>query len=98
MHLGRGGERPAFDAIALHNLRNLIGQLFVNAPIGFCIELRSFRDRSGVVHASAITHRKTSRLICHLIDKSAVRIGNIEGLHELQTRPARGRFVHSICF
>jgi len=55
----RRGKGPTFFAAAANDLHDLIGQLFVNAAISFCLQL-AFRDRSSVVHASAIAHRKPS--------------------------------------
>ena len=79
----RRGKRPAFYAIALYNLRNLIGELFMNAPVGFGFELRPLRDRICVTPARAITHRKSPRQIAYLVDQFSMRVRDIERLHQL---------------
>ena len=79
----RRGKRPAFDSVALHNLYDLIGELFVDAPIGFGFQLRPLRDRICMTPARAITHRKASSQIAYLVDQSPVRIRDIERLYQL---------------
>ena len=40
----RGSKRPPFLAALIHDLCNLVGELFVNATIGLDVELRPLRD------------------------------------------------------
>lgn len=90
------GKRPAFEVIALHDLGNLIGELFINAPIGFVLQFR-LRSRCSRVRTGAIGRISPGR-IGELVAEFAVRVRRIERLHEVQTRPARGRFIDPISF
>ena len=47
---------------------------------------------------SGVANGKSASLIGHLIEQFTVGIGNIEGLHEFQAGPTRGRFIYSISF
>src|SRR5437762_4742263 len=96
MNLRWRGERPAFDPIACYNLCNLIGKLFVNTSVGFGFQLRPFRDRIRMSSTRAVAYRKPSGEVTYLVDQFPVRIGDIESLHQLQARPARGRLIHPI--
>ena len=98
MNFRRRGKRPAFDAIAFHNLYNLIGKLFMNAAIGLGLQLSPFRDRTCMPPARAVAHGKATSQISYLINKLSVRVGDIECLHQLKARSACGRLIHSICF
>ena len=75
------GERPAFLPIARDNFDDLIGQLFMNAAIGFGCKLRPLPDGVCMAAARAIAHRKAPGQIAHFIDQFPVRIGDIERLH-----------------
>jgi hypothetical protein len=60
----------------------LIGELFLNAAIGFRHELRPFRNRSRpMVRSGAVTHWKAPGEIGQFIDQSPVRVGDVEGLY-----------------
>ena len=60
MNFRRSGKRPAFGAVVTDDLADLIGQLFMNASIGFAFQF-ALRDRSGVMlPANAVTDRKTA--------------------------------------
>ncbi len=94
----RRRKRPAFLSIEGNNFHNLIGEFLLDAPVGFCFELSPLRNGSrSTVSASAVRYGKSSGQIAHLIHESPVRIGDVKSLHELQTRPARGRLIDSIC-
>ncbi len=94
----RRSERPAFLPVARNNFHNLIGELFMNAAIGFRFELGPLRDRIRVASARTIAHWKSPGQIAHLVHQSAVRVCNIECLHQLQARSARGCLIHPVCF
>src|SRR5439155_23296788 len=51
-----------------------------------------------MVRPSAVSHWKTPGEIAQFIDESSVRIGDVERLYSLQTRPPRRRFVHPVRF
>ena len=75
------GKRPAFLSIERNNFYNLIGELFMNAAIGFGCKLRPLPDGVCMAANRAIAHRKAPGQIAHFIDQFPVRIGDIECLH-----------------
>jgi len=82
VNFSRRSKRPTFLSVARNNLCNLIGELFLNAAIGFRPDLRPFRNGScAVMPSRAVAHRKASGKIAHLIDQSPVRVGNVESLY-----------------
>src|SRR4029450_10153833 len=91
------GERPAFLPVARDNFHDLIGELFMNAAVGFSFELRPLCDRICMTPAYTVAHRKSPGQITHLVHQSAVRVCNIERLHQLQARSARGCLIHPVC-
>jgi hypothetical protein len=82
VNLGRCGKGPPFLSVARNNLCNLIGELFLNAAIGFCRQLRPLGDGArSVVSARAVTDWKAPGQIAHFIDQSSMRIGDVECLY-----------------
>ena len=82
VNFGRRGKRPAFLSIERNNFCNLIGKLFMNAPIGFCCQLRSLGNGAGaMMSARAVGHRKASGQIAYFIDEPSVCVGDVECLH-----------------
>ncbi len=59
MNFGRRRERPAVFAAALDDFHDLIGQLFVNAAIGLCLQF-PFGNRCAMVLTRAVPHRESS--------------------------------------
>ena len=99
VNFSRRSKGPAFLPVLRNDLCNLIGELFLNAAIGFRRELRSLRNGSrAMVAARAIAHVEATRLIAHFIDQSSMRVGNVECLHQLQARSTRWRLIHPVCF
>ena len=81
MNFSRRGKRPAFLSVARDDFRNLIGELFLNAAIGFHRDLRPFRNGSPMMSARAVAHWKATGKIAHFIDQPSVRVGDVEGLY-----------------
>jgi hypothetical protein len=94
----RRGKRPAFISILRDDFYYLVGQFFLDTPIHFRCQMCSlgYRPRA-MVSSSAVSHREPPGQIADLIHKSPVCVGNVECLHELQARSARGSLIHSIC-
>jgi len=59
MNFGRRCERPAVFAAALDDFHDLIGQLFVNAAIGLCLQV-PFGDRCTMVLPRTVPRRESS--------------------------------------
>jgi hypothetical protein len=81
VNFGRRGKRPAFLSIKGNNLCNLIGELFLNAAIGFGCKLGTLRDGICVTPARAVAHREAPGQIAQLIHQSSMRIGDVECLN-----------------
>ena len=92
----RRGERPAFNPIGLGDLRDLIGQLFVNSTFGLRFQF-GLGDRC-LMHPGAVIGSVAPRQVRHLIEQFPMRIGDVESLNQLQTRPSRWGFVHLVSF
>jgi len=61
VNFGRRGKRPAFLSIERNNFCNLIGELFVNAAVHFCCQLRPLGNGArAMMSARAVGHRKAS--------------------------------------
>ncbi len=91
-------KRPAFFSGIGDNFFNLIGQLLVNAAIGFRFPLGAFGDGICVAPTRAIAYGKSTRQVCNFIRKPAVSVGQVERLNKLQAGTASRRFVYSISF
>lgn len=94
----RRRKRPAGRAILLHNFRDVIGQLFVDPAIRLRFQVRPFRHRIHVPATATVADRKPASHVRLLVGQSAVRVGDVESLHELQMRPAGRRFLHPVGF
>ena len=82
VNFSRRGKRPALLSVCRNDLRNLFGELFLNAAIGFRHKLSPFCNGSRpMVSSRAVAHRKTPREIGHLIDQPPVRVGDVERLY-----------------
>jgi hypothetical protein len=97
MKFGRRSKGPARDAVAFDDFRNLIGELSVNAAIGFVFQL-GLRDRSGVLKCGAVSDRETTGLVSYFVKKFTVSVSCVECLDETQAWSSRGRFIYSIGF
>src|SRR4029453_11571137 len=82
VNFSRRSKRPALLAVGRNDLCNLIGELFLNAAIGFRHKLSPFRNGSRpMVGPRTVADRKTAGEIAHLIDHSPVRVGDVERLY-----------------
>src|SRR6266480_2971365 len=60
VNFSRRSKRPALLSVCRNDLRNLFGELFLNAAIGFRRKLSPFRDRSRpMVGSRAVADGKT---------------------------------------
>src|SRR6266487_4764637 len=98
MNPGRRAERPAVPAAVVDDFGDLIGQLFVNAAIGLGFKLTLGDGSGSAMRARAFGDRKSSGQVGYLVDEFAVRVRDIEGLDQFQTRPASRRLVDLIGF
>src|SRR4051812_43989885 len=82
MKFSRCGERPPLDSIAFGDLRDLVGQLFIDTPISLVLQF-GFSNRRSMLHTGAIAYRETPRLIGHLVEQLSVSIRDVESLDEM---------------
>jgi len=69
---GRRGEGPAFLPASVDDLCDLIGELFVNAAVGFVPEF-TFGDRGlTTMRTGGLGNGEKSGLIGHFVEQSAV--------------------------
>ncbi|MEY2492258.1 MAG: hypothetical protein QOH24_1209 [Verrucomicrobiota bacterium] len=99
INLGGSGKGPAFHFFAAQDIRDLIGELPIDAAIVFtgkCLAL------SNGVHmpaaCPAITDRKAPRLIGNFINQAPMGISNIESLDQSQTGATGWRFIDFVSF
>jgi len=71
----------------------------VNAAIHFCCQPRPLGDGSpSVMRARTVRYGKAPGDVTQLIDQLSMRVGDVEGLHELQAWSPRRRLIHPVCF
>ena len=98
---GWRGERPTFGASELHDFANVVGELLEDAAIILRLEALTLGDAVHVTPtaglSAAVADWETAGLIRQLVLIPAMRISEIDGLHELQAWAAIRRLVHFVC-
>ena len=91
-------KRPSIQPVALHHLYNVLRELLANTTIVFQFHILTFGDRVRMSSAPAVADRKPAGLVSEFGVVAPVRIGNIEGLNQTQTRTAVRRLIYFVGF
>jgi len=91
------GKRPAFGRFPPHSFCDVLSQLLADATIGFGLQSGALCDSVGVT-GGAITDGKPAGLVGQFFVVTAVGIGDLEGLDQLQIGATIWGVVNPISF